>query len=126
MGIRSSPTWNQVFHSNFAPLTSNTDPTSKPHGIVQILFYPFYWTVHRDRVRLLPFRELSGPVLGTLLILLLIKGVWRSVGTGAWKPLFLSDPGRLLMTFAVVSYFVWVVEFGIYRYIVPAEKLAFL
>lgn len=120
------PYMNQVFHSKFASLTSNTDPTSKPHGIVQILFYPFYWTVHPDRVGLGPFRELSGPVLETLLILLLIKGVWRSVGTGAWKPLFRSDPERLLMTFAVVSYFVWVVEFGIYRYIVPVEMLAFL
>ena len=59
------PYFNQVFHSLYAPWQANTDPTNKPHGILEILFYPVVWTLHPRRVSGPYFQELSAALPGT-------------------------------------------------------------
>jgi hypothetical protein len=120
------PYLNQVFRSRYAPLVSGTDPTGKPHGLGELLVYPFVWTADPPRVGIAGFRELTGPLLEAMLVLLVVKSIVGAVRQRAWPPLFGSDPERYLVTFAVVSYFVWVSVFGLYRYFIAVEMLAWI
>jgi hypothetical protein len=120
------PYLNEIFHSRYAPLASNADPGALPHGFVQTLFYPFVWNLHPAQVNDIGLRELTGPLLESLLIVLLLKSVAMTVKYRKWHPMFGSDLERYLVAFAVIGYFLWVTEFGYYRYFVPVEMLAFL
>ena len=120
------PYLNQLFHSPYAPLSANTDTSSRPHGLVEILFYPFVWNANASRVNDTGLVELTGPVLEVLLLLVLVKGVAMAVRKRHWSPLFASDSDRYLVSFAVVGYFIWVIDFGYYRYFIPVEMLGVL
>jgi hypothetical protein len=120
------PYMNQFFRSPYADLASNRDPRFLPHGLAQVLFYPFYWTSDPLRSGEASFRDLSLPILEVLLLLLLLKGLARTLAHRRWMPVFASSEERYLIWFAVISYFIWVVEFGYYRYFVPIEMLSWI
>ncbi|MGP0028963.1 MAG: hypothetical protein ACLPVF_00470 [Acidimicrobiales bacterium] len=120
------PYMNQFFRSPYAPFASNRDPRFLPHGLAQVLFYPFYWTSDPLRAGEVSFRDLSLPILEVLLLLVLVTALVRSLVHRRWMPVFASSEERFLVWFAVVAYFIWVVEFGYYRYLVPVEMLSWV
>jgi hypothetical protein len=119
------PYMNQFFHSLYAPWASNTDTTALPHGILEILFYPFVWTLDSRRVGNY-FVELSLVFLELLLLTLFLSSAIRAVRDRERFRLFDTVGQRFLITTVVVSYFVWAVEFGMYRYFIPIEMLSFV
>jgi hypothetical protein len=118
------PYFNQFFHSAYAPNSPNAYPI--PHGIPNILFGPVLWTLNPYRVNETNFVELSLVFLELLLVVLVVSAVIKA-GQARSRPVFFdTDPQRFLMVTVVVSYLVWVLEFGLYRYFVPIEMLSFV
>jgi hypothetical protein len=120
------PYLNQLFASPWAPLASNTDARRLPHGVLQALFYPFFWTQQPLRTSPQAFRELSMPALELILLLLAVKGIAVAARRRAWRPIFGSDAERFIVLLTIVTYLIWVDIFAIYRYLVPLEMLSFV
>jgi len=118
------PYFNQFFHSAYAPSSPNTYPI--PHGIPSILFGPVLWTLNPYRVNETNFVELSLVFLELLLVVLVVSSAVRAVQARAKPRLFDTDRQRFLVMAIVVSYLIWVLEFGLYRYFVPIEMLSFV
>ena len=118
------PYFNQYFHSAYAPNSPNAYLI--PHGIPNILFGPVLWTLNPHRVNESNFVELSVFFLELLLVVLVVSAVIKAGQTRSRPSLFDTDPQRFLMVTVVVSYLVWVLEFGLYRYFVPIEMLSFV
>ena len=120
------PYLNQLFHSPYAPWLFNNDTRRQPHGIVDILFYPIIWTQYPRRVGPIIFLEASLPFLEVVLLaLILLSGIF-ALSTRTRFALFDNKRQRYLMLVIVVSYFLWVIEFGIYRYLIPIDMLSFI
>jgi hypothetical protein len=115
------PYFNQFFHSAYAPISPNSYPI--PHGIANVLFGPVLWTLNPYRVNETNFVELSLVFLELLLVLLVVSSVIKAVRARSKPRFFDTDRQRFLMG---VSYLVWVLEFGLYRYFVPIEMLSFV
>jgi hypothetical protein len=120
------PYGNQIFASPYAPLASNTDARRLPHGLLQALFYPLYWTSQPLRTSPNAFRELSLPALEIVLLLLVVKAVVTIAHRRRWHPIFASSAERYIVIFAILTYLIWVDLFAIYRYLIPIEMLSFL
>jgi hypothetical protein len=119
------PYMNQVFHSVYAPLAPNTDLRWPAHGIVNIIFYPILWTLHPTRVGEQPFSEVAVPILELLLIALVVASVVRGIAQHRRLAVFDNDKQRFLIVAVVISYIIWVLQFGYYRYFIPVEMLSF-
>lgn len=119
------PYMNQIFHSAYVPFAPNTDLTWKTHGLVDFLFYPFVWTLHPTRVSEVPFLEASLPILEALLIILLAIVVSKTLIQRRYIKVFNNDKQRYLVVVAIVSYVLWGLQFGYYRYFLPIEMLSF-
>ncbi len=117
------PFLNQIFHSAYAPAIANS---GNKIGLVDILFFPFIWTLHPARVGDPPFLEASLPISEVLLITLLVITVGRSVLQHRRIEMFNSDKQRYLVLMVIVSYVLWSVEFGIYRYLISLEMVSFI
>jgi hypothetical protein len=118
------PYLNQFFHSAYAPSSPNTYLI--PRGIPTILFGPVLWTLNPHRVNETNFVELSLVFLELLLVVLVVSAVIKAGQTRSRPSFFDTDPQRFLMVTVVVSYLVWVLEFGLYRYFAPIEMLSFV
>jgi hypothetical protein len=117
------PYMNQIFHSPYAPLASNSEGTTS--GIVDLLFYPIIWTLHPTRVDTVPFVEASLPIAEVLLIILLAISVSRTVFQGRPVKVFTSDKQRYLIAVITVSYVTWNFIADVYRYLIPIEMISF-
>ena len=120
------PFFNNIFHSPFAPIASNADPRFLPSNIVQLLFYPFVWTMSPLRVEEVSFRELSVPICELLLLVALASRLYRFARTRRWLAMFASVNERYLVVGATLGLLVWAHEFGTYRYITTLEMLSFI
>lgn len=120
------PSYNQFFKSSYAPAAPFTDLRFVPHGIVEIVLYPFIWTFNPLRTAEISFRELSLPIVEVLLLAILARGLVRMALWRRWVPFFSSDRLRYVVGWTVIGYLAWAVEFGIYRYLIPLEALSFV
>jgi hypothetical protein len=118
------PYLNQFFHSAYAPKASNTYIISR--SIWTFLLDPVIWTLNPLRVNESNFVELSMLFLELVLVVLVISSAIKAVKEKQRFRLFDNARQRYLMTVVVVSYFAWVIEFGIYRYLIPVEMLSFV
>lgn len=119
------PYMNQVFHSSFAPPAPNTDLRWQAHGLVDVFFYPIVWSLHPTRVAELPFFEATLPILELLLIMLMAVAGGRAIATHQRLAVFDNAKQRFLIAVVLVSYAVWVLQFGYYRYLIPIEMLSY-
>ncbi len=118
------PYMNQIFHSSYAPMALNSGTT--PPSVAHILFDPIVWTADPTSVGGLSFVELSLPMVEVLLIVLLVISVGRALFLHRTFEAFANDKQRYLMAVSVISYVVWILEFGDeYRFLIPIELLSF-
>jgi len=120
------PFFNQFFKSVWAAPVSFSDPRYGAHGLIQVLDFPFKWTLTPTRVGEVTFRELSLPIVEVLLLAVTVKGVVATVRRRAWTPFLLRVESRYVMAWVVIGYLAWAVAFGVYRYLIPVEMLSFI
>ncbi len=113
------PLLNGVFHSVDFPAYNWKDPRFLPHGWLQTLFYPFYFSFD-GRTGDTDFRDFRFAILYVLFS-------WYALTWG----LFRKKESRTqsiainwLLLFFLVTYIVWQYYFSIMRYIVVLEMLA--
>jgi len=119
------PYFNNYFQSSFAPLSSARDVKFVPDGFWRALVFPFIFAVHpKDVVGEIDWRDWGIPILYALLPVTLGLRWWRR--RSRHKPDEIAAPHatRFLLAAAAITYFVWLLMFGIYRYAVPLEMLA--
>jgi hypothetical protein len=113
------PFHNQIFRSPEFPPIRLADDRFLPRGVMQALFYPFYWlqpNVASTEVPMMDARMAIG-YLAALLVLVFRRGITRDA---------IRRDGASLMLLVVFAgaYGLWAWKFGIYRYLLLAESLS--
>lgn len=110
------PYFNDIIGSPLILNASYRDPRFLPHGLVEVLFYPFLFARDGSSVNDIPFRDIKIALAYAIVPLTVFWAVLTK------RPL--SQAMRLLFTVSAVSYAIWLGIFGIYRYVLTLEMLA--
>jgi hypothetical protein len=128
------PFANTLFKSPLILDADYSDPTFRPHGLWTKLFFPFIFTADTRRVAEWDFRDVRLALVYTLSFV--VFAVWAIRRLRPARPaaaveddlharsLIAAAPLRVLLTAIGATYLVWVLLFGIYRYVLPLEMLA--
>ncbi len=114
------PLLNQIFHSPDFPATNWRDPRFLPHGILQTLFFPFYfsWAGQPDTY----FRDFRFAFAYVFWVILGISAGWNILRKKNWQ--IENKIEFWLLLFFLFSYVIWQYYFSILRYAVTLEMLA--
>ena len=115
------PFFNSIFKSERYPITSVIDKRFLPIGLIQKIFYPFFFS-HGTYTAEPGFIDFRFPLAYICLILLLTKLILN---------LMQGEPQRIripkimvfLWGFTIISYVLWQYEFSIQRYAITIELL---
>ncbi len=110
------PFLNNIFHSPEITFSNWRDPRFMPHGLLQTLFYPFYFSWDGRTIDL-PFRDFRFMMVYALFIITFLYSLWHK------RPLF-NLPQRFLLTFFICSYIIWQYYFSNARYLIALEMCA--
>lgn len=111
------PFFNNIFHSQDFTNTHWRDTRSLPQGLLQTLFYPFYFSFD-GRIADAPFRDLRFLMVYVLLLLASVSKLLRRPATP------LSKSTYWFTAFFLSAYVIWQWYFSIARYLAPLEMLA--
>jgi hypothetical protein len=114
------PFFNNIFHSPDFLWINWCDKRFMPSGIMQTLFYPFYfsWDGHTGDRPFQDFRFLVVYVLFIITAMLWLYRKWQHKQSKFDYPLF------WLLAFFIFSYIAWQYYFSIARYLATLEMLA--
>ncbi len=119
------PMANTVFQSPYAELDAFRDTRFLPKSVVDVIFYPFEWaiSVQHGIVSELSFRDIRLALVFSLGVLALVTLGWLHY---SGKRVAAAVPAgiRALVVFGLMSYVIWLLMFGIYRYLLPLEMLS--
>ena len=112
------PFFNNLIQSPWAEFYSFNDQRFLPKGIIQHLFYPFFWIIpNSGQVTELIFRDFR---FALIYVLFLIYAFSKCIG---WSKSSITPAQRFFYIFFLVSFIVWEIKFSIYRYLLPLENL---
>jgi hypothetical protein len=121
------PFLNHIFQSPYYEAVSIRDVRFLPRDLWQLIAYPFYWAkTNSYLVSEVPFRDWRGAIT----YIAIAAGVLSLAANQTWQVcrrngVFVETRGLgLVISFVVVSYFVWALGFGIYRYALVLEMLS--
>jgi len=122
------PYFNEFFKSPWGAAGSYRDERFIPKNLAMWLLFPFWFNVDPTQVGEVGFRDLRFPLLYVLLLALLVFSIQRlrrrNGGTDA--PAGDADiraTTGFFVIFMVVSFFLWMKMFAVYRYAVVCEFL---
>jgi hypothetical protein len=118
------PFFNNIFHSPYYPDISARDQGYGAHGIWQAIIYPFYLLKANTLTTEIPMRDWR---FATVLVLAVVAIIYKLFASNLKEPKFNnagSRQWRFIYLFFLFAYFIWVLEFGIYRYAIPLELLS--
>jgi hypothetical protein len=123
------PYFNEFFKSPWGAIGSYRDERYIPKNPAMWLLFPFWFNFDPTQVGEVGFRDLRFPLLYVLLLALLICALRRRLQTpGSADPHAGGLDGqamtRFFAIFMVVSFFLWMKLFAVYRYAVVCEFLA--
>ena len=136
------PYWNRYFRSPWAIPANYRDLRFPPDSLQTALTFPFQWFVGLHPTNEAVFRTAVFAFLSVLIpaVALVLLGRWvarraRRMGVSGSRHATMPsetfaallagrEPWWLLLTFAVISYAVWIRLFAIQRYLVPIALLA--
>jgi hypothetical protein len=130
-GNPTFPYLNQIFHSPYWESATVGDTRFRPHGLLQLIAYPFWWTQTDTYIVSEPaFRDWRAAIAYVAMAAGLLAFAARYVGNG-YRRDGASAQTRgldLVFIFVIVSYFAWVLGFAgvppaYYRYATPLEML---
>ena len=115
------PFYNQIFRAPDFPPIGLADERFRPRGLLQALFYPFYWLRPSEISTEMPMMD-ARPAIGyaavlALLVLVFRRGFDREV-------LRRERPLLLVLVMVIGAYALWARMFGIYRYLLVIESLS--
>ena len=111
------PLYNGVFRSPYIPPITTFDNRFKPTGVLQALFYPFYWGFSwRHPVAEVVMRDPRFMLAYLAFWITVVRHVFRFADAAS------RQIGFLLVFFGV-SYIAWEAEFSVLRYLAPLEVL---
>jgi len=120
------PFFNKIFKSPYVATNSNFhDLRWFPHGILHIIFYPFYFTFNPLLTMETKFFDLRILFMFICILIILIMLLWRLL----FKKKFIILKTTLasqIFIFVFISYILWEIEFSYLRYIVGLEYLSIL
>ncbi|TAL01803.1 MAG: hypothetical protein EPO08_08910 [Rhodospirillaceae bacterium] len=117
------PYFNTVFHSPMGMEANYRDVRFVPKGVAEILGFPVVFSVHPDWVGEISFRDYR--ILAAYCALIITGAIALTVRFRRGSaPSRMPPTARYLIAAAAGSYAVWILIFGIYRYIVPLEMLS--
>jgi len=122
------PYFNEFFKSPWGAIGSYRDERFIPKNLAMWLLFPFWFNVDPTQVSEVGFRDLRFPLLYVLLLALLVLAIRRMLQrrSGANAPAGDGDARamtRFFVIFMVVSFFLWMKMFAVYRYAVVCEFL---
>jgi hypothetical protein len=120
------PLFNNIFQSPYYEPESIRDAQFLPRDLSQIIAYPFYWArTNSELVSELPFRDIRGAIAYIAVVAGLLALVSSRVRIERRRDgLFTETRGLgLVFIFVVMSYFIWALGLGNYRYAVTLEML---
>jgi len=116
------PYFNDYFKSPMLGLTNMRDTKFLPHGLKEVLTFPFLFANNPFRVGEIPWRDWRIPLLYLLLPLSLL--IHFKFHRQDQETLINKEASRYLLWMGVLSYATWLMMFAIYRYAIPLEMLA--
>jgi hypothetical protein len=120
------PYLNQIFRSPYFEPTEIWDPRFIPDSFWKLMTFPFYWAkTNIYVVTEKTFRDWRAAIAYVAMVIgvLGLAVAWLRKD-GRLHGVLRQTPGLpLVLTFVVVSYFSWALEFGYYRYAIPLEML---
>jgi hypothetical protein len=112
------PLYNNIFKSEyFSTSIAFMDERFLPRSVLEFLFYPFYFTFNPNLVSELAFGSISWFILYVLFIISLIKHLFFS------RKLNLNRATLIFSIFFFFSYCLWLILFGIFRYLCVLDLL---
>lgn len=116
----------RLFNSRpeFVGIVAGRDTRFLPTSWVSTVFYPFVWTTNPSAVSEASFRDWRFSMLYLLLAVLVIRWCvrrWGHVRVTRQRP---AGAVAFLLVGGLASYTVWLLTFGVYRYLAPLEWLA--
>ncbi len=109
--------------SEFAGVVAVRDTRFLPTSVASAAIYPLVWAINPMRVAEAPFRDWRFPILYLCLIAL---AAWWCIGrAGQLRRPFQVPAGNaaFLLVGCLASYILWLLTFGVYRYLAPLEWL---
>jgi len=116
------PLFNSFFGSDLAQVASSRDMRFLPKGIVDYLAYPIVFTFSPRRVSGIAYAQYSWLIVYLAIVVFFLSKLFtfnkrfRSQDS-------LSEDKKLFLGFFIASYFLWLLLFGIYRYLVSLDLL---
>lgn len=114
------PFYNDVFGSPMALISNYKKVFYLPESFWARLFFPVTYTLDPSITSDAAFRDHR--ILACFVLVPL--AALASLARQATAPLLWPIPARILLVFAVATYVIWIVLFGIYRYVLALEMLA--
>lgn len=118
------PYFNDVFKAPLAPLSSARDLQYIPRSLHDFFLFPFIFTDSPFRTGEIPFRDWRIPLLYVLLPVAVVVRLIFGRSKNAHDAVAPPHITRYLLWVGTLSYFAWLIMFGIYRYVVAIEMLA--
>ncbi len=116
------PYFNTVFQSDMGLSTSYRDMRFVPESLWEIIFFPIAIALNPDQAGEIVFRDWR--IAGAFIMLLLTPlAVLAGRHIPREAPLAYIPAATYICVASAVSYVMWLVMFGIYRYLIPIEML---
>ncbi|MDE1905671.1 MAG: hypothetical protein KGH75_04395 [Rhodospirillales bacterium] len=114
------PMFNNVFHSPWVAPINGRDMHAMPSGVLQAIFYPFYWLRLSHKVIELPFVDARYAIAFVSVVAVGILYITQKPQTGRT---IAARRGDYLALYIVITYAVWEAMFSILRYSAGLESI---
>lgn len=119
------PFFNDVFRSPLYPPVKLSTEYLKPDGVLEALFYPFYWAFEvQTQAWESANREPRFAVAYVAVVCAATVALVARRGGGAFGAGGVGRPGAVVLGFFAAAFVVWEAQFSIYRYLFPLEMIA--
>ena len=116
------PQFGTVFPNALVDSTGVYDAGWRPHGGMEVVLWPFIFSLNPLRVGQLPLHQVIWPIVYLLFAAYGLAGVLRR--RSAQLEQRLDSRVRFTLVFFVTGYLLWMALFSIYRYLVTLEVIA--
>ena len=126
------PFYNALFKSPYFSLVNFKDNRWPPNNILDAVSRPFLWSINKHPSLELPFRDLTWLVISILFIVLILSVILKIITKKNTNTIENNDCddnnyfsiSNFIIFFTAFSFFLWLLQFGYQRYLIPLELLS--
>jgi len=119
------PLFNGIFRSTWAPEQNFSDGRFFPHGMVEMLFYPFFW-MQKSAITVIesPFVDPRFAIVFSLTAVIGLTFLFLWIKRGRPKGDVIDlEQIDIILIFSFTSFYIWETLFSILRYLIEVEAL---